>query len=740
MHRQYFRKFDPLTEYPPETYCPANGYEIPPDLSVVCPTNGYVDTSNPQALGAACLIGGYIPDPTIYVPDEVVEDLPAIALDDEIVLIVSDQEEAFVAFACTTNSGQYTVKVYGNNDTLLSNTNTNSNTVYSYAIPIGQGVPRTGYTTYLVRITATTAGSYLASFAVRNVSGYNNRWRILAAKFKTANMTSLSAAFKSNPYITYCEFVGTMNYLTTMANSFELCASIQKVIMPTSSNLLNSLVTAFKDTPSLKSLELIDSYPALTNMGSLLYGTCAVENFVMPSSLPVLSLLTSFAYDNKYLKTLVFQGGLPELTNIGSFLYGCNNLKTIVFPTSWPKLNYSRYAFNACYELEGDLVVPEFPLMTTMDSMFAGCRKVNKVKFQGTGNYIATINALFNGCWKVIEVELPRTALLLDTTSSTMNCFNDCFSLLKIVMPDAMEYKVGTGAETAFFYNYNGCLYVSEMTTMATWPNRVMDYQPQFLRGLLRFDQPNAKLRSGSWNLSGGPTVRCKLQYYDQNWQGTLDAMSSGSIAISISYGDVDIAECERIINKLPKLLTAVTGQLSLVGNPCFNNYWSGQVMNNGYYQSNVLRLVRSYGVPLANLTIGAKIFDSAAFYTARTTTMANSIFTKTGHNMPNGEDISFASISGSGYLKNTTYYIVNRAADTFQISETLGGNALTLTGSGACVYRAFPTVVAIGANYVEINFQFEGANPAGNGNIAVQTGRYMNIQIVKFHKGWIGS
>lgn len=50
-------------------------------------------------------------------------------------------------------------------------------------------------------------------------------------------------------------------------------------------------------------------------------------------------------------------------------------------------------------------------------------------------------------------------------------------------------------------------------------------------------------------------------------------------------------------------------------------------------------------------------------------------LFTKTGHNLLDGDIIFFHALSGgAGLLKNRGYFILNASSDTFQISERLGG------------------------------------------------------------------
>lgn len=60
------------------------------------------------------------------------------------------------------------------------------------------------------------------------------------------------------------------------------------------------------------------------------------------------------------------------------------------------------------------------------------------------------------------------------------------------------------------------------------------------------------------------------------------------------------------------------------------------------------------------------------------------------GHGYSNGDVIVFNSITTTtGLTAYTKYYVVNKAADTFQVSATVGGSAVTLTTDGSATgYR----------------------------------------------------
>ena len=72
--------------------------------------------------------------------------------------------------------------------------------------------------------------------------------------------------------------------------------------------------------------------------------------------------------------------------------------------------------------------------------------------------------------------------------------------------------------------------------------------------------------------------------------------------------------------------------------------------------------------------------------------------FTATAHGMSNGDEVDFtaASLPGGVSAAPTSYYVVNKTADTFQIALTPGGSPVDITTTGTAVkayQRLFPRV-----------------------------------------------
>lgn len=81
---------------------------------------------------------------------------------------------------------------------------------------------------------------------------------------------------------------------------------------------------------------------------------------------------------------------------------------------------------------------------------------------------------------------------------------------------------------------------------------------------------------------------------------------------------------------------------------------------------------------------------NTLATNVAATTQAAADTVTKNGHGLANGTKLMLNTIvTSTGIDIYTVYYVVNQAANTFQLSLTLGGAAVDIqTGDGSCNYQ----------------------------------------------------
>jgi hypothetical protein len=84
----------------------------------------------------------------------------------------------------------------------------------------------------------------------------------------------------------------------------------------------------------------------------------------------------------------------------------------------------------------------------------------------------------------------------------------------------------------------------------------------------------------------------------------------------------------------------------------------------------------------------------------AVTFTDAGDLVNLTAHGLSDGDEVAFSVITTTtGIVINTIYFVVNAAADTFQVASTSGGAALPLTTNGSGTVRYNSVIVSIVPN-----------------------------------------
>jgi hypothetical protein len=112
-------------------------------------------------------------------------------------------------------------------------------------------------------------------------------------------------------------------------------------------------------------------------------------------------------------------------------------------------------------------------------------------------------------------------------------------------------------------------------------------------------------------------------------------------------------------------------------------------------------------------ITWNTEVYDTDGFApTASTVTISIAspgVVTWTGHNFANNSPIVLTTTGAlpTGFTAGTTYYVVNQAANTFQLSATQGGAAINTSGtqSGthtATNYSRLTVPAGLGINYIQ--------------------------------------
>ncbi len=89
--------------------------------------------------------------------------------------------------------------------------------------------------------------------------------------------------------------------------------------------------------------------------------------------------------------------------------------------------------------------------------------------------------------------------------------------------------------------------------------------------------------------------------------------------------------------------------------------------------------------------------------FTFTVTIASPGVCTATAHGMVNGTPVIPTTTGAlpTGLTSGTTYYVVNKATDTFQLAATVGGSAINTTGSQSGVHTAQVEFIAGGSQWV---------------------------------------
>lgn len=97
-------------------------------------------------------------------------------------------------------------------------------------------------------------------------------------------------------------------------------------------------------------------------------------------------------------------------------------------------------------------------------------------------------------------------------------------------------------------------------------------------------------------------------------------------------------------------------------------------------------------------VTAGMRVVatDAVRGATATITIASPGVVTWTAHGMSNGDEVKFVTTGAlpTGLAAGTVYYVVNKAADTFQVAATRGGAAINTSGTQSGVHTAYYVTV----------------------------------------------
>ena len=374
----------------------------------------------------------------------------------------------------TRTSGSQNITIdWGDTRTSTVTGTTSTDTPHTYTI---SGTPCSlGYTTFKIRVYFTGTGvSVLSNCNIMAIpiSGNSNSLQIcnvLEAYYgnSTQNSTpvnffSLVGSSNSLSIYTNLQFVklpATVSW-TSWSVTFHSCASLIKVVMPTSNSAalqyssafnncfklleiifpsnstgIQNISTAFNGCPNLKSVTFPTTLNSCTDFSSCFFSCSGLISVTLPS-INVATTLSYAFYNCTQLEWVKFTS-MPITgagTNMQNCFNGCSNLQKVYFPatTGNPALGFNlATTFGECRQLK-TIVLPSNMNVSTFESTFSNCSSLVSCILPTTSSGCTAYNNTFLSCVSLLKITLPAAPTAAVSFSSMCN---NCVKLQEITIP-----------------------------------------------------------------------------------------------------------------------------------------------------------------------------------------------------------------------------------------------------------------------------------------------------------------
>ena len=449
------------------------------------------------------------------------------------------------------------------------------------------------------------------------------------------------------------------SYATSVTTMFSGCNELNDVPLY-NTHLVTNFGTMFRECFNLRTVPLYDMYSAtdVSYFFTQCYNLVECPPFKIPNTVTLIDAMFQNCYGLRSIPYLNFSkavgasyvfNGCTSLTTIPSLDFsscltflstfnGCSSLTTIpAIDTS--KATILTQMFVNCFSLQ---TVPPLDthLATSTSQMYDGCRLLRYIPTLDLSAVTTTGAAtMFRGCYSLTSVSIKAIGAI----TSTSAMFQDCYALTTLPL---FSTSAVTTAANMFVTNYS-------------------------LKSIPQFDFANCTVFTTTF--------------------GTCPSLSVATVTspkYTISYDSCSLSATEltNIINSVGKPVSAAT--LTLTNN--WGNPTSISLSAAAVAGSTTMLMASTTGLAtgMEFTGVGSPLITPIAVTMQGT----GDTVTLTSHGLSNNDEVSFATIvTTTGITINVIYYVISSAANTFQLSLTVGGAAIDLVtdGSGTIRYRA---------------------------------------------------
>lgn len=627
--------------------------------------------SNPDP-AVYCPANGYIIDPSVYVPDPVVNAATSNPPDTgEITLTILSDSDRHTYFRVTTSTGSFRVKCYDPTGTLVSSLDLTSGSYYSESVP-------SDYEYYRYVISAVTGA--LTSFRAYTRTGYASIGAaIVACLVNCTTLTTCDQMFYGMQRLRYCEFLSAADSVTTFYRAFYNAVNLEKIVMPSSANAATTLADMCYNTTSLVEAILPASMNALSNASQVFYNSSIRGTVTFPSSMPALTNLSSLFYGCSNIRKVTLPASAPLLASVTSMFRSCYSLEDVTLPADLSLINSLSYTFYQCYKLKGEFIFPELTACLSLQYAFTSCYEVTRIEFTGAMNACTNIQYLAQNCKKLTYLGLPESLEGITYLYNTLSVADNCSELIHVELPKYLSSTAFTTNLSYLFGKFAGCTKLQSLSKILSSHNSEMGIIAiNDTLKLTTFDQPNLRNKITSaldMSAAGGAltnSIRGAMNYVEVDW-------SYVKTNAYFRYLSIGKAEAIRILNALP--VSVSDGRIvSFAGCPCVDELNVKTASFGGTAGSNAVTLPAAFG----DIT-GYSVMRGDVTYSISVTitTGTNLLTTAYNHGFSNGRKVAFTTlVAACGINANQEYYVINASGNSFQLSESEGGAAITLSAS----------------------------------------------------------
>ena len=459
--------------------------------------------------------------------------------------------------------------------------------------------------------------------------------------------------------------------VTSLAYLFYDCYSLQSVSIKDTSNVI-SFTSMHYNNHSLHKMPTYTFRSAGVSVNSMFYNCYSlIETYplvITPSAAGSVESMFTFCKSLKYIDltinsninysmSLLFSSS-PSLETINLVLTGTGkvtnlgNTFAMNLIKSSPVIDTSLctsflQTFQNCPRLT-DLYEYDYGMAITLSNMLDGCYSLKSVPNFNITASCTSLASLCNNCWS-----LEKAPTFSDSSGVTniVQMLATCKSLT--VIPNYIFGNISGGMSSTF----SGCDSLQIMPNIAV--GNVYTGNTNFVQFLYSLKRMLMPLR----------------------------------FTFSVANAKMSAAALTEMYSILPTVATTqtvtVTGNYGATSTPIIG--LTGTTTNG----SKVISMANTTG-----LSVGMFASGTSTSTTGFVVTLTTGVVSIASHGLINGDIVSFSSAGGVvGITLNTIYYVVNADIDTFQISLSVGGPAIVVTGNGGATCKTPAFITAINSN-----------------------------------------